>query len=484
MSPLHSSKRRPAPLKPGDYDHEIDLIDHTKVSPITTRSRSQSANPALSREASRSSSRRHSDAPLRKHNAQHLLREEIARQKYGKYREHASKSGVIGAQIEVSPPEEDVAHPIGQDEERGRSPTKKPEPDSQIDILYENQRGGFLCGVALFSGSALGNLDPAPWTNSVNKTSATNITNAQVPDPSWEWVWKEWKVNLTDEVDEDGWEYSFMFAKAFSWHGPSWWNSFVRRRAWIRKRVKRQAGYSGNQAHMLNPDYFTIHPVMDRSRSPASTVPQSLTNRYSATSIARREMEEEAVTEDITNIGALMKALRLARIDREKMEAVENFIEHGGDDLYYLQDHMHEIMRTFIFQASRRLLLSHLLKIFNEASERKKSLAKGESIGRDQQRRLSNLEAAVSHADEEVKRLEFWSDVKDMAEKGETKGALDENQGWGTKWTGIDYSGPKALVLDRKLPGTDNCKDDEGNGTAIPYHHESEKGKGKGKAME
>jgi len=477
MSPLHSSKRRPASLKPADYDHEIDLVDHTGAisssnhSPVGTRSRSQSATGQLSsREGSTSSSRRHSDAPLHKHATPQLLREEIA-----------PIEAEAGARVEVEDLGENTDDTDKNGEERGRRKQRNPDADSVIDILYENQRGGFLCGMALFSSSALGNLDPAPWTNSANKTSATNITNAQVPDPSWEWVWKEWKINHTDDVDEDGWEYSFMFTKAFSWHGPSWWNSFVRRRAWIRKRAKRQVGYKANQAHMLNPDYFTVHPVVDRSRSPALTMPGSATNRHSVASSARLETEEDILVEDITTIGALLTALRSARIDREKMEVVESFIEHGGDDLYYLQDHMHEIMRMFIFQASRRLLLTHLLKIFNEASDQKRSLTEGESIDQTQQRRLNNLEAAVRHADEEVKRLEFWSDAKGLAENGETKGALDEGQGWGTQWAGIDSSGPKVVTSDRKDTGTHHSTTTEGNGNVSP---ESVNAKGKGKAKE
>jgi len=196
-------------------------------------------------------------------------------------------------------------------------------------------------------------------------------------------------------------------------------------------------------------------------------------------SMASREMEEEVPVEDITDIGALMRALKSARIDREKMEAVESFIEHGGDDLYYLQIHMHEIMRTFIFQASRRLLLSHLLKIFNQASEKKAKFEGGGDPDPAEKRRLDNLEAAVKHADEEVKRLEYWSDVKDMAEKGETKGAVDEAQGWDPRWTGLDGSGPKSVTSGQKLPGMANCKENEGNGTAISHNHTSDKGKGK-----
>lgn len=51
------------------------------------------------------------------------------------------------------------------------SRVKPPKPrveerETAIDILYENERGGFLCGVGLFSGAALGSLDPAPWSES------------------------------------------------------------------------------------------------------------------------------------------------------------------------------------------------------------------------------------------------------------------------------------------------------------------------------
>ena len=197
-------------------------------------------------------------------------------------------------------------------------------------------------------------------------------------------------------------------------------------------------GYQVAEAHMLNEDYFTIHPALTGSRSRAST--QDGTNRYSITQLANREMEEEMVPDDITDIATLMHVLRFCRIDREKMEAVESFIKHGGDELHYLQERMHDIMALFIFQASRQLLLSHLLKIFNEASEEVKTDDDGDGEKeRDptRNRRLEYLEAAVKHADEEVRRLEFWSDVKGMAENGETKGAVDESQGWDKRmaWT-------------------------------------------------
>lgn len=475
---LHSSTRRPPPLRDVDFDHEINLIDRT---------RSQSGSPPRSPGVlSDSSSRRHSDTPLRKHTS--TLREEITRRNFSKH-QGRHLGGSDNGQPDQPPSLEGETT-----EERGRTRLsftsrkgkrqKERESDSAIDILYENQRGFFMCGIPLFSGRALGNLDPSPWTNVAQKTSATNITNAQVPDPSWEWAWKEWSVNHQEDVDEDGWEYSFAFSRKLSWHGPSWWNSFVRRRAWIRKRVKKHIGYHVQEGHMLNDDYFTIHPAQDRSRSRASTTDGSVKNRYSVTQIAKREMGDDIVVEDIRDIGSLMKALKLARIDREKMEAVESFIQHGGDELYYLRVRMHDIMGIFIFQTSRRLLLSHILNILNDAADEQKRDADPEKEPDPaKKRRLENLEEACHHADEEVKKLEFWSDVKDMAEKGETKGAVDASQGWDKAWTGLDLSAPKDVISDRDRPGTLDCKEGEGNGTAMSGLEETN-GKGKGRAKE
>ncbi|KAK2625309.1 hypothetical protein QTJ16_005678 [Diplocarpon rosae] len=468
MSLLHSSSRRPAPLSDKDYDHEINLIDHTRPeSPDIARSRSAGGR-TLSPGISDSSSRTCDDGRLRKHATPRKLRQELTKRRYSKYQDRRLEQGPadIGSEHDTTlGTDEQGEEEEGDGGDRGRAGEIRKVPkeaESAIDILYENQRGGFLCGMPLFSSRALGNLDPSPWTNSAQKTSATNTTNAQVPDPSWVWAWPEWHVNMEDNVDEEGWEYSFMFSKRFSWHKKTWWNSYVRRRAWIRKRVKQNMGYRASEGHMLNPDYFTIHPADERNRSQSRTSGKSLTNRYSTATLSRREIEEGIDIEDIRDIGSLMKALKLARIDREKTEAVESFIRYGGDDLYYLRDHMHDIMGMFIFQASRRLLLSHLLKIFNEASETDETGAN--SVDK---RRLENLQAAVKHAEEEVKSLEFWSDVKDMAEKGEIKGAVDESQGWDQRWAGLDHSGPTDVISEQKLPGMDNCEDGEGNGTAI-----------------
>jgi hypothetical protein len=488
MSLLRPSKRRPPPLTDADYDHEIRLVDHTKPQSPQGHSRSKSDGlQSTTTHDSDSSSRRHSDVPLYKSKTPLHIREELVRRKFSKYQERHEAS--YDGQQEAAGSEDGVeAHDDetqdAETEERGRkvddgtakSTIKQTEVESAIDILYENQRGGFLCGIPLFSSKALGGLDHAPWTNSAHKPSATDITNAQVPDPSWEWAWKEWHINHQEGLDDEGWEYSFAFGKKISWHGPQWWNSYVRRRAWTRKRVKKRSGYQNNQPHLLTPEYFTIHAAEELSASRATSMEASARNRPSFGSLATRDIEDDTVVEDIKDIASLMKVLRFARIDREKMEAVENFTEHGGEDLYYLQEYMHEIMRIFIFQASRRLLLTHLLKIFNDASEEQKK-ENQEDVEPAKKRRLEYLEAAVKHADEEVKKLEFWSDVKSMAEKGQTIGAVDETKGWDESWAGLDNSGPKDVLSDKKVAGMDDCDHSEGNGTAI-----SKKDKGKEKA--
>jgi hypothetical protein len=456
------SSRRPAALKDSDYDHEISMIDETqsvepsKTSPSPSRSRSASQSPT-----SRTTSRRANDAILRK---KATLQKEIVNRRYSKYQDRRvdEESPSLVGQLSTQAPE--ATNDADLEGERGRRRTESPgraskskpthnERETAIDILYENERGGFLCGIPLFSSKALGNLDPSAWTNVAFKTSATNITNAQVPDPSWEWVWKEWRVNHDVGTDEDGWEYSFAFSRKFSWHGPAWWNSFVRRRAWIRKRAKKAAEKKIMEAHILNSDYFTIHPTVDRSRS-SSRIDSIRDSRYSILALAKQDMFLESDKEDICDIASLMVALKFARIDREKTEAVENFIENGGEDLYYLRERMHDIMAQFIFQEARRLLLTHLSRKFDQATEHREQHTEEE---RDEEasekRRIDNLQAAIKCADEEVRRLEYWSDQRHMALAGDTKGAVDESQGWDKSWSGLDDSGPKDVISERNLPG-------------------------------
>lgn len=309
--------------------------------------------------------------------------------------------------------------------------------------MYENQRGGFLCHIPLFSPKALGQLDPPAWTNFAHKPSPTNIHNAQVPDPSWTWVWPEWRINHDDGVDEEGWEYSFMFSKKFSWHRPKWYSSFVRRRAWIRMRARRYPEGVASDPHMLNAEYFTISRQSVETPRTGSKAGSSRHSHLSMSTCSAGEGEKSA----IEDIETLMAVLSKSRIDREKIEAVENFLEHGEDELAHLQHKMHEIMAIFVFQASRRALISKLNEVFEETQ---KELAEHDT-GR-LQRRCNNLKAAIRHADEECKRLEYWSDIRKIVKEGQTNSATDKCE-WGAKWSGVDNSGPAAPDMKCNIRG-------------------------------
>ena len=392
-----------------NYDHEISLVDTTD--PDATKSRTESPAPG---------SRKLVKKPTRT-----SVREQLAKRKYARYSyERYSKAGSVATdeEVEQDEPPEETEPGVQPDDtqavdfaERGRkskeSKRKKQRgPMSEVDILYENQRGSFFFGIPLYSHSSLLNFDPGPWVNKDFKDSAVTIMNSQVPDPTWEWAWKSWYVDMSYDVDEEGWQYSFAFGK-FAWHGSHpWFHSFVRRRRWLRKRVKR--GHSGvgsgkpgsmGAAHQLTTDYFTIHPK--RERSPESRRPESYT------SLTGAEIEEPP--EDIKDVGSLMKALRFASVDREKIDLVKRFVKGGGEELAYLRSSIPEIMSFLVFQNSKQWLLSYLKQTANEAKEHRGQHDAEEKLeGEAEKRRIDNLLAAVDAANAEIGALEYWSDRK------------------------------------------------------------------------
>lgn len=433
------------------YDHAINLVDTTKP-PVPSDS-DAGANAANNSE---SPSILSSEARLSRRWTKSTLREELARRKYSRWQEQKSDSGEPAAESSggKDPADTTTAAPR-KGRLRDRLPFRSGKPtvkgrkqqQYEVDILYENQRGSFFCGIPLYSSKSLLNFDPSGWQTANLKDSPVNIKDFQLPDPSWQWAWKSWYVDMSHDVDEEGWQYSFSFAHRFSWHGTHpWFHSFVRRRRWLRKRVRLNARAAGtretetSEAHMLNADYFTIHASRDRSRG--SSADRTI-NQSSYIGRQGDGSESEPEFEDINDIGALMRVLRSARVDREKIEAVRNFLAHGGDELWYLSERMHEVMSYFIYQTSRRQLLAHLQHFFNDATSSRDDNAEEGGLDEEaEKRRVDNLHKAVYAADEQVRGLEYWSDVKGMAEAGESKGAADDDQGWDYNWQGLDASGP------------------------------------------
>ncbi|KAL1869990.1 hypothetical protein VTK73DRAFT_2860 [Phialemonium thermophilum] len=438
------TSRRVPPPKDSDFDHEISLVDNTDADQQQDSGPAggDTLCPAVSAPDTVSSQPLSSvvsiDASIDSRDGQ---TREGRTAKGSSQRVSIKRQSLDTEEVDIFP--KDSRSQTGKQIATVRSIPA----ESAIDILYENQRGCFLCGIALFSSRALGNLDPPPWTNFAHKPSPTDIWTAQVPDPSWEWAWPEWRINHDIGTDEDGWEYSFMFSRKFSWHGPTWWNSFVRRRAWIRKRVKKNVASGPNDPDRLAPEYFTVRPASAASHSRSPSRADSLRGSKVDTSIMsfRTVKDEEEGKTDIENLESLLSALRATRIDRERIETVTNYLEHATDDLDGLSDEMHEIMSLFIFQTSRKILLTKLSKAYDETQKKlqnQQEAEDGEGDGAKLRRRANTLASALRHADEEIKRLEYWSDVKCIAEEGASKTAVDHQQGWDEGWQGLDKSGP------------------------------------------
>jgi len=182
------------------------------------------------------------------------------------------------------------------------------------------------------------------------------------------------------------------------------------------------------KSHELTPEYFTIHPKTVKSGSDGFG-----SGLQSPTGTPRREDDVDVENMEVTDIASLALALRKASVDREKLTAVRKFISHGGEELFYLSDRMEEIMALFVYQSSRRQLLAELISYHDSAHSTQTSLSDHDHKGDDDKaeqhgeavKRAENLHRAVKAADEQVKRLEYWSDIKEMARQDQL---LDSNQ--------------------------------------------------------
>ena len=454
------------------YDHAISLVDTTKP------------RENLEEEGSSPSSaipRSDSGTLLSRQWTKGGLQKQLAQRKYAKYQEgkgdnsgSLAESGDESGNIEVRTSQE--GEPRKDNERTGRlrdripfkkkAKTKAREKvDTFIDVLYENQRGSFFCGVPLYSSNSLLNFDPSPWQTANFKDSAVNITNFQLPDPSWVWDWKTWYVDMSHDVDDEGWEYSFSFSNVYSWHGTHpFLYSFVRRRRWLRRRVRIHPHTADGRknsmknAHLLNEDYFTIH-AKKGSRSRESSADRSTNNRSSIMPDVKGDDEAEEDNGEIGDISALMAALRRSRVDREKIAAVKMFLEQGGDELFYLAEKMREIMALFVHQTSCRQLQSYLLQVLDETTSR-------DSMGKDKQNgkedsgtdlatkklKTDNLLKAINAAGVHINDLHYWSDLRDRA-TGSEAGPTEETHA-------LDASEPVEVTGD--LPHA-HSDDDEKN---------------------
>lgn len=471
-----------------EYDHAIVLVDATKPTKKDPGPPSDDGTASLSRAGT--------GTQLGKRWTRGTLREELVRRKYAKWQEDKTestdepsgatdddKSAMVDGSRSDQAGTSKRAHTRG-DRLRDKNPFKKKRgptrerkaEDVGVDILYENQRGWFFYGIPLYSGRSLLPIDPSSWQTATFKYSPVNITNAQLPDPSWAWVWKTWYVDMSYDVDEEGWQYSFNFGQ-WAWHGTHpWFHSFVRRRRWLRKRVKlypsRAVGDAGNlkQAHMLNEDYFTIHATRDQSREPSPDRTAYRQSSFASNAMSDSESEEDLG--DVSDIPKLMGALKRARVDREVLWAVVTFVDQGGDELFYLADRIDEIMNRFIYRTSRRQLQSFLLQEYTTAKKQKQH---DDEDQRDEDKglgkKVSGLHKAVSAANAHM--------------EGDPRSKLNVGNAGNDVQDAEDSSGPEADVQvanaeERKIPedeevdsgGVTTKDEDDDDDNGIPASEE------------
>ena len=442
------------------YDHAISLVDSTKPRENLEEDLSSASSPIPRSDSGTLLSRQWTKGGLQK---------QLAQRKYAKYQEGKEghpellpESGDESGNTDVRTSQEDEPRKDSgrTGRLRDRIPFRKKakaksreKVDTFIDVLYENQRGSFLCGIPLYSSNSLLNFDPSPWQTANFKDSAVNITNFQLPDPSWVWDWKTWYVDMSHDVDDEGWEYSFSFNSVYSWHGTHpFLYSFARRRRWLRRRVKIHSHTADGKkssmknAHLLNEDYFTIH-AKKRSRSRESSADRSTNNQSTLLPEIKGDDEAEEDLGEISDVSALMAALRRSRVDREKIAAIKIFLEQGGDELFYLAEKIPEIMAIFVHQTSCRQLQSYLLQVLDETTTTEsKDIDKEngkEDLGTNhaaQKLKMDNLLKAINAAGVHINDLHYWSDLRDRA-TGSEAGPTEETHA-------LDASEPAEITTD------------------------------------
>ncbi|KAI8376065.1 uncharacterized protein BYT42DRAFT_546794 [Radiomyces spectabilis] len=212
------------------------------------------------------------------------------------------------------------------------------------DILYECQRG-------------LLQFDPSPWCDADMRYTPMDPKTYQLPDPTWEWVSKDWMVDMTDDVDEDlkmtygaGWQYALKFHGA-AWHGNyKHFRSFVRRRRWIRLRHRIQPQQNTQQQQQ--------QPETDKSITSVPT--------RTLVSVDRSEESCSSSHDDIhTREQQLFERMHQCRLDRERWDILQKELSSAGPDFEDLILHKaRDYMAIFDFENYKQKFIhasSHFL---------------------------------------------------------------------------------------------------------------------------
>lgn len=160
------------------------------------------------------------------------------------------------------------------------------------DYQIESQRGWVLLGYPFFSSKLLLAMDPREYSARDGSALGNHLCNVNLPDDTWEWVWPRWYVDMANDVDDQGWLYSWRF-RSKDWKGyPRIGRSFVRQRQWKRLRRKKAEYRFGGKNAMSNDQVCQdlLSKVTDckDERSKVTTVIRYI-NRYPERAEALRQ---------------------------------------------------------------------------------------------------------------------------------------------------------------------------------------------------
>ncbi|KAG0367184.1 hypothetical protein BGX24_003339 [Mortierella sp. AD032] len=256
----------------------------------------------------------------------------------------------------------------------------EPEGDFVYDFLYQHERGAFFLGTPKFSSKSLLPVDPDEWTDQKFQTSAMNTSDYELPDPSWEWVHKSWLVDMTGDVDEDGWEYAMTFHGS-PWHGNyEIFRSFSRRRRWLRLR-KRKGKSLGKPSALPERTYPPSIPSISQKQLDATSALQQDSTPYST-------VDRKAGKSIGTGTGSLLlplpaakrvdlyRSLKKSHSDREKLAHVAQYVVRYPGDFDDMDKRMDKYLNLFDYETSRREFISMLMAYGHGQSEAVQKAAK------------------------------------------------------------------------------------------------------------
>jgi len=95
----------------------------------------------------------------------------------------------------------------------------------------------------------------------------------------------------------------------------------------------------------MNNDYFTIHSRKDQDSWHAGGSHKRKSVLEGGSWGGTDDESDHEV--EIKDVATLMKVVKRARLDREKIEAIMRFVEDSGDEVAYLSEKVRSQMDTF-----------------------------------------------------------------------------------------------------------------------------------------